>query len=162
MCCCSRQGEQMSPTHFCFAACYLCQKVGGTFASLPSHIWLRCGNRLHKVSPEGCEGKTRLQHLKQGWPSRDISLFVSFCFHPWHVAAYRMRTGPLGNTHVCMCCMHTHRCVFVCGLLRIKNASFCLQPVLPVLAFSVGGTVFLILLIQRKQWTSFSASCKGS
>lgn len=44
--------------------------------------WDAATDSLYEASPEGYEGKTLLQHLKQGWPARDISLFVSFCFHP--------------------------------------------------------------------------------
>lgn len=143
-CTAAPERESRCPQHVCFAACYLCQKGGGTSASLSSHIWLRCGNRLSaQGTSRGLWGEDSAAAFEARVASkRHIPLCLMLFSPTRHVAAYRVRSGPLGSTHACMCWMHTHRCVFVCGLLRIKNASFCLRQCFQCLPFQLGGLCF--------------------
>ena len=143
-CAAAPERESSHPQHIRFAPCCLCQKGSGTSASLLGHIWLRCGNRPSvQGTSRGLRGKDSATAFEVRVASeRRIPLSLILFLPAWHVAAYTMRSGPLGYTHACMCWMHTYRCVSVCGLLRIKNASFCLRQCFQCLPFQLGGLCF--------------------
>lgn len=101
-------------------------------------------NLLYKAPPEGLlpgEDSVTVFEVRVA-SERCIPLSLILFSPTWHIAASRMRSGPLGYTHACMCWMHTYRCVSVCGLLRIKNASFCFRQCFQCLPFQLGGLCF--------------------